>query len=57
VKIGITKVAIVTGKNLKNYAGHYELRHSLKSRFAHQKLELDLFFEIDNARMWIRNGT
>jgi hypothetical protein len=57
VKLGITKVAIVTAKKLNTRPDHYKLRNLLKSMFAHEKLEFDLFFEIDNARMWIRNGT
>ena len=55
LKLGIIKVAIVIDKKLKNNDDQYKLRTSLKSWFDPEKIDLDLFFEIDYARMWIRN--
>lgn len=56
VRCGVKKVAIVTGKNLGTHAYHYKIRKSLLPMASNLGLDSELFFNIENARIWITGG-
>lgn len=55
VQHGVKKIAIVTGKELGNHAYHYNLYSTLKPMTEKLELNAELFFDIDDARVWINS--
>ncbi len=56
VRYGVKKIAIVTGKELGNHAYHFNLYGTLKPMAENLGLDSHLFFDLDNARIWVANG-
>lgn len=53
VKHGVKKIAIVTGKELGSRAYHFRLYGTLRPLVDKLGLDSKLFFDLDNARIWI----